>query len=125
MLLKIMISTKTIIFVLSVMVVAAFSACTYNKEDQLYGLDCDTTAVTYNKNIKEIMETSCFSCHGKDAVALGRGLRFDSYEEVRLLSDDILNSIIRESNPMPKNAPRLSSCKINQIRAWINQGKLQ
>jgi mono/diheme cytochrome c family protein len=120
-----MISTKTVIFAFSAVIITSFIGCTYNKEDQLYAPECDTTAVTYNKNIKEIMEVSCLNCHGQDADNLGGGLKLGKYEDVNVLSDDILNSVIRENNPMPKNAPRLSSCKINQIRAWINQGKPQ
>jgi mono/diheme cytochrome c family protein len=123
--LKMMKSAQSITLFLCVVLLLSFNGCTYNKEDQLYALDCDTTSVTYNKDIREIMEVSCINCHGADADVLGAGLKTDSYEAVKALADDILASVIRENNPMPKNAPRLSSCKINLLRAWINQGKPQ
>jgi len=98
------------------------AACTYNKEDELYGIACDTTTVKYSLEIKNILSASCIQCHNTNDVQGDANL--DSYENVKKWVDNglLLESIIREDNPMPKGAPRLSACKINQIRAWINKG---
>jgi mono/diheme cytochrome c family protein len=100
-----------------------FSSCTYNKEEELYGLDCDTSNVRYSVEIKNILDASCLSCHAGSAVA-GAGIKLDSYQEVKKYVDQdlLLESITEENNYMPKGGPRLSSCKIDQIRSWINKG---
>jgi hypothetical protein len=98
-------------------------ACTYNKEDNLYPQPCDTSNVRYSVEIKSILNTHCNGCHGGSAMS-GNWIKLETYDQVKTYADngDLLQSIIRDINPMPQNAPRLSACKINQIRAWINQG---
>jgi mono/diheme cytochrome c family protein len=98
------------------------ASCTYNKEDELYGIACDTTNVRYSVEIKNVVSASCVGCHnGQDSQG---GVNLETYELVKESVDkkEFLESIINEVDPMPKGGPRLSSCRINQIRAWINQG---
>ena len=117
-------------FLLILFLFSAFigiSACTYNKEDELYVQSnvqtCDTTSVTFNNQVKSILKAHCDKCHAGAATG-GVGIKIETYDEVKSFSENrlLLESIIRDANPMPKNDSRLSSCKINQIRAWINQG---
>jgi hypothetical protein len=98
------------------------AACTYNKEDELYGIVCDTTNVKYSVEIQGILSSSCLNCH--NSISQQGDVNLGSYQNVKEWVDNggLLESVIRENNPMPKDAPRLSSCKINQIRAWINKG---
>jgi hypothetical protein len=98
------------------------TSCTYNKEDELYGTACDTSNVKYSVEIKGILSSSCLNCH--NSTSQQGGVNLASYENVKEWVDNggLLESVIRENNPMPKGAPRLASCKINQIRAWINKG---
>lgn len=98
------------------------AACTYNKEDELYGIVCDTTNVRYSAEIKNIISANCLGCHNGTN---SRGdVNLETYELVKESVDrkEFLESMIDPVDPMPKDAPRLSSCKINQIRAWINKG---
>ena len=97
-------------------------SCTYNKENELYGLTCDTTNVRYSVEIKNLVSVSCLGCHnGQDSQG---GVNLETYELVKESVDkkEFLESVIDEMDPMPKGGPRLPSCRINQIRAWINQG---
>jgi uncharacterized membrane protein len=98
-------------------------ACTYNKENELYPQPCDTSNVRFSVEIKNILNAHCASCHYGNATG-GDGLKLETYEEVKSAAENkiFLESVISDINPMPQNAPRLSACKINQIRAWINQG---
>ena len=112
-------------FHLSLAVFAYLSACTYHKEDKLYPTttNCDTSSVRFSVEIKNILNAHCASCHYGNATG-GDGLKLETYEEVKSAAENkiFLESVISDINPMPQNAPRLSACKINQIRAWINQG---
>jgi mono/diheme cytochrome c family protein len=98
-------------------------SCTYNKEEELYGLACDTSNVRYSVEIKNILNASCLGCHSGSASA-GAGIKLDAYENIKFYVDQnvFLESMTRETNYMPKGAPRLSSCKIDQIKSWINKG---
>jgi mono/diheme cytochrome c family protein len=111
--------------VTAIMIILLFNACTYNKEDELYAQPCDTTAVTYNNNIQQILQNDCLSCHGaQNYQSDGGGKNLDGYTNAVSSSSRILSRAIDKDNPMPPFPyAKLSSCKINQIRAWINQGK--
>jgi hypothetical protein len=105
----------------------AASSCTYDQSEK-YAFDalaCDTTNVRFSVEIKNILDASCLSCHA-DAADDGGGYSLDSYEEVKNYVDQkrFLESIERPGiNYMPRGgAARLSTCKINQIKSWINKG---
>lgn len=104
-----------------------FSSCTYDKaaNNEFDALACDTTNIRFSVEIKNILDASCLSCHA-DAAVDGGGYSLDSYEEVKNYVDQkrFLESIERPgSNYMPRGrAARLSTCKINQIKSWINKG---
>ena len=105
-----------------VLLISSFNACTYNKEDELYQVACDTTKVTYDAHIKGILAASCLNCHGVEANRLGSGIRLETYEEVKSNAQSILESVTRSINPMPKGGARLSECTIKKIDVWIKQG---
>lgn len=110
--------TSVIVFLL-----LAGASCTYNKEEELYGLACDTSNVRYSVEVKNILNASCLGCHSGSASA-GAGIKLDSYEDVKFYVEQnmFIESMTRQNNYMPKGAPRLSSCKIEQIKSWIKKG---
>jgi uncharacterized membrane protein len=119
-------------FLLILFLFSAFigiSACTYNKEDELYVQSnvqiCDTTSVTFNNQVKEILQTDCLNCHSNENFqSLGGRKNLQGYANAASASSRILSRVIDDQNPMPPSQNgRLSSCKIDKIRAWINQGK--
>jgi mono/diheme cytochrome c family protein len=87
--------------------------------------DCDTTNVTFSGTIwPNIIEKHCFGCH-KNPNPLG-GLALENYSDVAAIASDgrLLGVVTHSSgySPMPKNAPKLSDCKITQITKWIEDG---
>lgn len=105
---------------------AVFSAGCYkdNREAMYPTVGCDTTNVTWNKDIKGIVNNSCAisGCH--DAASSG-GYNFLSYAGVKSMVDNNRFIAVLESGSMPKNAPKLDNCTINKVRRWINAGALE
>ncbi|MEN9571458.1 MAG: hypothetical protein RL172_2689 [Bacteroidota bacterium] len=88
------------------------------------GNSCDSTLYTYNAVIKPILQTHCLGCHSGTA-ADGGFIKLDTYSHVKEQAD--LNTLYpsvahTSSYPMPKNAAKLSDCKIAVIRRWIEAG---
>lgn len=128
-------------FILLVILILFFSSCYYDNLDELHpeaGLisDCDpdTTAVTYSKDIAPLMLLNCGSdisgCH-KEASANNKDVLLATYDGVSgvAITGQLLASVTH-SDPgnvsfMPLNGGMLSDCKINKIKAWINQGLVQ
>lgn len=104
--------------------ITGFSACYYDKEDELYPRpDCDTTNVTFSGGVQPILKLHCMPCH-ESAVANG-GVALQTHSQVKTFADNgrMMAAIRHESNfPMPKGAPKLDPCKISTIQAWINAG---
>lgn len=104
------------------------NSCYYDKEELLYGINkCDTSNVSYNIQVKTTLNNSCNSCHGGTASS-GGGIKLDDYASVQaqVTNDKLLGSIQHAAGyfPMPKGAPKLSDCKIAEIRTWIRNGAL-
>ena len=124
------------VFILSLF----FSSCYYDNLDEMHpegGLisDCDpdTTSVTYTKDIAPIMLLNCGSdnnsCH-KVASTNNKDISLANYNVVSTIIPTQLLSSITHDDPgnvsfMPKDGGILSDCKINKIKAWINQGYVQ
>jgi cytochrome c553 len=112
---------------LFLIVIAFFSMCTNNSEEELYkdvDPSCDTTNVSFSNDVFPIIENNCISCHGTDNPPLG--IVLNNYSAIRDVAESgrLLGAIRHESGytPMPQNAPKLEECKIAAIEAWINRG---
>ena len=86
--------------------------------------ECDTVDVTYSATVEPIMNMHCLGCHS-DANPLG-GLSLEGYNNVVSIANDgrLIGTITHEPGypAMPKNAMKLSDCKILLIETWINNG---
>ena len=89
--------------------------------------DPDTTHVTYAKDIAPLLTTDCgtnSSCHRQNNS--DSEISLVNYNDVTAvaLTGQLLSSVTHDGNaePMPSGGQKLSDCKINKIRAWINQG---
>lgn len=85
---------------------------------------CDTTTVTFSGTVWPIIELNCFVCHSGTEPS-GNFTLDDYYSVVIQVEDGKLFSAINHEpgiSPMPLNAPKLSQCKIDQIRIWIENG---
>ncbi len=107
------------------------AGCYNDKADQLYVAPltntCDTSAVSYAKDIAPIFTTSCNiagGCHDVAGKATS-GYDFTTYAGIQPIASALLLNDINWAtgyNAMPKNLAKLSSCSINKITAWVNKG---
>ena len=106
----------------------ALSSCTYDSLEELKKVEvCDTTKVTFNKDIVPLMQQKCgvnSSCHS--ATGSDSDVSLANYDDVTAVvsTGQFLGAVTHDSNykPMPKEQGLLEECKINTIKAWINQG---
>mgnify|MGYP003336255813 FL=1 len=111
---------------------AVFAAlsCEYKKEQLAYpqAPGCDTLSMSYTKNIVPLMDQYCNNCHGNtNGIEKGGGIILTTYEDVNMFAEAgiLLDNITwaAGANPMPKDGIKMPDCAINQIKAWINQGR--
>jgi hypothetical protein len=83
---------------------------------------CDTSNVTYAGTIALTMETYCSGCH--NTTTASGGIILTSYAGVAAIAADgsLLGSIMHESGfvAMPYAGDMLPSCKIDEIRIWVD-----
>jgi hypothetical protein len=106
------------------------SSCYNDTEEQLYGAPvCNLENVTYSIDVVPILSNNCYACHSQsNAPANAAGIVLEGYEKIKVAVENglLMESIIHgpDASPMPKNAPRISDCKINTIKKWIENGAL-
>jgi hypothetical protein len=84
---------------------------------------CDSVNVTYNQTIRPLMTNKCNGCHG--SVTPSSNINLTSYAGVKAIADNgTLWASVKHTGPypMPKNGPKLSTCELAQINAWIKAG---
>lgn len=120
-------------FIIALMVIILFSACYYDKKEQVYPqvvvASCDTTNITYAVTVTNILNTSCNNCHGAaSANLIGGGILLSTYASVKpyVTNGKLINSILQngQASPMPKNMAKLDQCTINKLILWVNKGAL-
>jgi hypothetical protein len=117
--------SKSIKALLIAVLACIISSCAFNSEEELYGIvDCDTTLVTWDFNIKEILERNCVECHNENLSY--KGVRHDIYElELIVVNDGRLNGVVNHlpGYPrMPYQRPQLPECELLLINTWIERG---
>jgi len=113
------------------------SGCYNDKYDKLYpatpanATTCDTTTITYSKDVSPIIVSNCYNpgngCHD----AAGSATSGFDYTKFSILAGNVADGSLltdinftptRGHNTMPKNGTQLSQCDINKITRWINDG---
>lgn len=86
--------------------------------------NCDTTAVTFSLVISPLITNNCQGCHSGGDPAGGIQLTNFLQIQTQALSGALHGAISHSAGytPMPYNQPKLSQCKIDQIRIWIENG---
>jgi hypothetical protein len=119
-------TSKTILIVLLMSVIASLFSCYYDNEALLYpGSSCKpVTNPSLATDVMPILNMRCNNCHSGSSPSAG--IKLDSYTEVMksVNNNSLMGSITHESSfsPMPKNAAKMNSCEIQKIQDWITQG---
>lgn len=114
-------------------VAVAFSGCYNDNAEELYppppASNCDTTNVTYDATIRNIMSQNCAlsGCHATGSNLGGYILDAYAGTVAAVNSGRFLGSINHTAgfSPMPKNMSKLNACDIARIQAWVNKGMPQ
>lgn len=110
-----------------------FSSCYYDKKNEIYPQaltsTCDTTNSTYANVVAPILNSKCNNCHAASvAKNIGANIVLDNFTSLKIYvtNNSLLNSINHTGGltPMPLNGPKMNSCDIGKITAWVNRGAL-
>lgn len=103
--------------------------CYYDNEEDLYPTSgtCNTDNRSYSQHVVPLLtNASCYTCHSQ-ASAQG-GVVLETYADLKIFVDNgiLLKSLKHEAGavamPYPAGSPKINSCAISQIEAWITQG---
>ena len=103
------------------------SGCAKESADRLSaGSTCDTTNVSYSKQILPILQDNCYTCHQGSAASSGIDLSNFSTLQAHVANGDLVSAVTHNGKvtPMPYELPQLPSCEVNTIVAWVDQGAL-
>ena len=105
--------------------IAMITTCVSNSVEDLYGLEvCDSTRVTWEDPIREILENNCVPCHNEELHY--NGVRHDIYEEeLIVVNDGRLRGVVNHLPgfaQMPYQLPQLPECERSLINKWIDNG---
>lgn len=116
---------------LGLVLIGSLQSCYLNNEEELYGIpdpdDCNTASVSFSSDVNPIIQANCITgCHS--AVNQSFGIVLEQYEQIKneAQNERFIKAINHESgaSPMPKGATKLAQCKVDKIRAWIEDGAL-
>lgn len=108
---------------------AAISIIACTKETVATSVDCGTTAVTYEGNVKNIIQASCATAGCHDATTRADGKNYSTYALVASEANKaaFLGSINQLSSykSMPQGSSKLSDAQIKILTCWVNGGKVE
>lgn len=96
--------------------------CYYDVEEELYPVDpnCQTEALSYTGNIKQLVDTRC-AISGCHVAGTGR-VNLTTYAGVKQVADNgLMRQKVIVEKSMPPSGP-LPSCEMLQIDAWLKAG---
>jgi hypothetical protein len=101
------------------------SACSKHNAVELGGGGCDTSNVSYSKQVVPILQNNCYQCHQGPGASSGVDFsNYDAFKGWAASSPYVIGDITATPGytSMPYGLPLLSTCDINTILAWIHQG---
>ncbi|MFC4740581.1 c-type cytochrome [Flavobacterium ponti] len=104
-------------------------SCTNHSEDDLIIKSENPILVTYEQNVKSIINNNCVSCHGS-TPSNGAPMSLTTYNQVKdaVLNRGLLDRISRttgEPGLMPNGGPRLPQQTIDIVVKWNSDGLLE
>lgn len=90
------------------------------KKDKVDTACLSSEAISFNDQIKPIIENNCISCHGPGMTSPN----LSGHSNVSTNATKILNSMNGTgAQLMPLGGPALNDTLIDQFSCWISQGK--
>lgn len=87
---------------------------------------CDTSSVSFTKDILPLFESNCTGCHG--TINSFSGIRLHNYSNVKdaVATGRMLGALRWEQGfiKMPQDQPQLFGCDIKKLEIWIRKGAL-
>lgn len=110
----------------AILLLLVAGGCYYDSEEDLYpSISCDTSNISYSRDILPIMATNCLNCHFNGS-SIGGGLNLEGHAALKesAVNGSLVGSITHASgfSAMPKSASKLDECKIKKIEAWVQAG---
>ena len=107
------------------LIASGIASCAYHSEEELYGvLEPDTSNVTWEYPIKQILEVNCVYCHNE--YVSYKGVRHDTYEnELKVVRDGRLEAVINHLpgyTRMPYQRSKLPEQELELLNHWIEIG---
>lgn len=110
----------------SIALLSTATGCYKDSKEALYPSGpCDTTNITWSKDIQPIVNSSCATSGCHDAATASGSYALNTYAGVKTIADNTRLLATIEAGTMPKNSSKLDDCTINKVRRWINQGALE
>ncbi len=110
-----------LLLLLSVTSLLGLSACYYDNEEDLYGTECDTTAVSFADDIWPIIETNCQTgCHAPGGSATGHIFTDHASVLAKVTNNSLMLRVV-EQRTMPPTG-ELTDCQVDRVAAWILNG---
>ncbi len=110
----------------AILIAGTQASCYKDSKEALYPSNaCDTTNITWNKDIKTIVSNSCAlsGCH--DASTASGSYALNTFAGVKQIANNGRFIAVIENGSMPKGSSKLDDCTINKVRRWINTGALE
>ena len=98
------------------------TSCYYDNEEDLYpeSFECDTTAITYDGKIGEIINSNCATSGCHDGVS--DAIELTNYSAVKAIVDNgKLENRVLVLKDMPPSG-NLSNCEYQQLELWLSKG---
>lgn len=110
----------------------AIWSCTNDSEADLIGIDEEqvddeeSSGITYENEIKSIIDNGCVSCHD-NPPRNGAPFSLVTYQQVSTRANNILNAMSRQSGSAGAMPPsgRLPQTTIDKIQEWIDNESLE
>lgn len=124
-------TTKRIVLAVGILILLAFfSSCEYNKEEQplpVGGVNpCDTAVVSFVSDIEPILTSQCATSGCHDGTGDDPNLSTNIYNQLApSISDGKFKSKVLDARTMPPSSePPLSAANYQKIKCWFENGHL-
>jgi len=118
---------KIILFTICAGLIITFCSCANDSQEDLIEQTPIQQLLTYNDNIKSIIDNNCISCHSNPPVN-GAPNPLNDYESVKNNIGSIIVRISMQEGQgglMPSGGPRLPQNLIDDIVQWETDGLLE